>query len=506
MDTSIKITLNAILRTDFYSFVLKAFSHLHPSTKLQKSWLLLASCNYALRLLSGDVKRGIVSLPPRSLKSEIFSIFLPAFILGRNPSAKIAIVCYGQELSSDFSMQIREIMQSDWYQEAFPKTQISDSRKNRATDFYTTLNGYVFATSIDGTMTGKGFEYILIDDPLKADQAYSEAHSNKVINWFTNTLPSRVNDQKEGVIALIQQRLHVHDPVGFLLEKGGWNHFCLPAIAQQDIEVPLLDKKTHLFLEGDLLNPEMLGHRELEFLKQQQGSMRFSAQYLQEPIPEFGNLVPVQDLKRYSGTLKKQPGDLIIASWDVAMTTKERSDYSVGTFWLIRNKRYYLLDLYREKVSFSELVLRISDLSDIHEVDLSLIEQNGSGVALVEALDTLPRLNVLGVTSTLSKKDRMLPCTADIEAGRVFVPKEAGWLADFEKECAAFPEGKHDDQVDSLSQFLTYMREKSKSHKAQEKFSEGLQLMAEKQSPSTSSESKSNFAFMTWGKRPNDEI
>jgi hypothetical protein len=230
--------LRAVLRTDLYAFTQKAFETVVPGVTFSRNWSTQAVTHALERVVRGETTRLIINIPPRHLKSICASVALPAFLLGHDPTKKIISVSYSDDLAVKFSNDCRAVMQSEWYKRTFPHTQI-DRAKNTETEFRTTKRGYRLATSVGGTLTGRGGDVIIIDDPIKPQDAQSEATRNKTIQWYENTLLSRLDDKVRGAIVLVMQRLHLDDLAGHLLEKGGFEHLCLPAIAEQPDTIAL---------------------------------------------------------------------------------------------------------------------------------------------------------------------------------------------------------------------------------------------------------------------------
>jgi len=229
----------AALREQFAIFTRKTFNVLNPVTPLSWNWHLQAICHALDRVRLGEVKRLIVTLPPRSLKSTIASVAYPAYLLGHNPSAKIICLSYASDLSQDFARKCRTLMNSRFYLELFPATRISAERDS-VNDFVTTQRGHRISTSVGGTLTGRGGDIIIIDDFHKPEEVLSDARRNTALQWFDNTLYSRLDDKNTGAIVIVMQRLHLFDLVGHVLEKEGddWEVLNLPAIAEEDESIP----------------------------------------------------------------------------------------------------------------------------------------------------------------------------------------------------------------------------------------------------------------------------
>ena len=237
--------LRAILRTDLYAFTQKVFETVVPGVTFSRNWSTEAVTHALEKVVRGETTRLIVNIPPRHLKSICASVALPAFLLGHDPTRKVICVSYSDDLAVKFSNDCRAVMQSEWYKRTFPQTQI-DRAKNTETEFRTTQRGYRLATSVGGTLTGRGGDVIIIDDPIKPQDAQSEAIRNKTIQWYENTLLSRLDDKVRGAIVLVMQRLHLDDLAGHLLEKGGFEHLCLPAIAEQPDTIALGHGRVHV--------------------------------------------------------------------------------------------------------------------------------------------------------------------------------------------------------------------------------------------------------------------
>jgi hypothetical protein len=178
----------------------------------------------------------MINLPPRYLKSICASVAFPAWVLGHDPSKRIICASYSENLASKHSLDCRSVIESSWYRQAFVQTRLS-SRKKTALNFETTAYGFRYATSVGGTLTGRGGNIIIVDDPLKPEEAMSECRRSDVNDWFYSTLYSRLNSKRDDVIILILQRLHVEDLAGYVLQKRPWVQLNLPAIAEVDQDI-----------------------------------------------------------------------------------------------------------------------------------------------------------------------------------------------------------------------------------------------------------------------------
>ena len=255
------------------------------------------------------------------------------------------------------------------------------------------------------------------------------------------------------------QRLHEDDLAGKLLQDSGWHHLDLPAIAEEAQEIPVGPCRVHKRKKGEALHPERESLALLEKIKHEMGSLAFSAQYLQRPVPLEGNLVRRAWIKWYETVPARETGAQIVQSWDVASTTGETSDWSVCTTWLKVKRNYYLLDVWRGRFEFPDLKRKLIALAREYKPRRILIEQTGPGLHLIQEFKANPVSGVpdpIGIKPEGDKCCRMEAQSARFEAGQVHLPKEAPWLSTFLHELLAFPNARHDDQIDSTSQFLNW--------------------------------------------------
>jgi hypothetical protein len=209
--------LQAALRSDLGVFIHRAFLTLHPGGEYLPSWHVDAMAYRLMQMRQGALNRLIITVPPRHLKSISCSVAFPAWLLGLDPTLRMICASYSLELASRLAEDTRRVMRADWYQACFPETQFSPNQNSEGF-ITTTANGYRLATSVGGSVTGLGADIIVIDDPHKADEAQSEVKRKAVIDWYRESLSTRLNHPDRGGIVLIQQRFHEEDLAGFLLQ------------------------------------------------------------------------------------------------------------------------------------------------------------------------------------------------------------------------------------------------------------------------------------------------
>src|SRR5262245_33873157 len=319
-----QVVLRALLAHNLTSFTEFAFSVVRPGITFRPNWHFEAVTHKLSQVASGEVRRLIITLPPRHLKSLCASVALPAWFLGHYPSERVVVVSYSEALARTHANDFRQVVNHALYQATFPAM-----RLERETDreIVTSKRGKRIATSIDGTLTGLGGNLIIIDDPLKLGDAMSEAVRTRVIDWYRSTLLSRADDKTAARIVLVMQRVHQDDLAGYLHEQGGFEVLNLPAIAQRNETYELGDGRTYRRQKGELLHPEQEPAHVLAELKREMGPIAFSAQYQQSPIPPGGTIIKRKWLTPYD-QVDLQPGDRIIMSWDIALSEAETGDYS----------------------------------------------------------------------------------------------------------------------------------------------------------------------------------
>jgi len=445
--------IDGALREDLPSFILRSFQTVSPGGNYQHNWHIDAIAHQLARCLRREVKRLIITLPPRNLKSICASVAFPAWALGHDPSLRFICASYSNELTAKHARDCRAVMESAWYRRSFPGTRLKSDAELELT---TTRHGFRLGTSVGGTLTGRGGNFIVIDDPMKPQEAMSEVKREAVRQWYEGTVYSRLDSKLNDVIVLIMQRLHVDDLVGHVLAKEEWVHLNLPAIAEAPQRIDLGEGELHERAPGDVLHPEREPLATLKQIKATMGAQPFSAQYQQAPVPPGGALVQWAWFRFYRELPRREGRDLLVQSWDTASKAEEISDYSVGTTWLVKNGDYYLIDLLRERLAYPELKRRIIQTAERYCCRTVVIEDKGSGTPLIQDLRSTAGLRPIAFVPEGDKVTRMSAQSAKIEAGHVLLPERAPWLEDFQTEMMQFPCGRFDDQVDSVSQFLAW--------------------------------------------------
>jgi predicted phage terminase large subunit-like protein len=447
----------AILRNDLTSFIERSFLELNPQTRFipgQYIELLAATLE---KCRTGQTQRQIINLPPRSLKSHAASVAFPAWLLGHDPAKEIICVSYGQDLSDKHARDCRTLMTSGFYRSLFPATSLSRIALN---DFLTTANGVRMATSVGGVLTGRGADLIILDDILKPEDALSETRRKEANDWYFNTLLSRLNNKKHGLIIVVMQRLHQQDLVGELMDREHWEVLSLPAIAEQDesclIESPW-GNRSYFRKEGEALHAERDSVETYRKIRESVGEYIFQSQYQQNPTSREGGLIK-RDWFRYYDQV---PRDIwfLLQSWDTASKCGEMNSYSVCTTWGVFDNYFYLLDVHRERLTYPQLKRRAGELFRRFDPWKVLIEDKASGISLIQEFraEGLYCIEACKPEPGRDKHVRLGEQSIKFESGRVYLPKQAPWLDEYIREITGFPGSKHDDQVDSTTQALEFL-------------------------------------------------
>ena len=444
--------LNAICRTDFVSFTRKAFHTLSPNSGFSMNYHIEA-IGYHLELVrQGKIKRLIINVAPRSLKSLVTSVAWPAFVLGHEPSKRLIIVSYGADLAIKLTNDFRLLINSQLYRTLFPMM-LTEGAKNIEFEVATLRNGYRLGTSIDGALTGRGGEILIVDDPLKPADASNDSRRAAVNRWFYNTLLSRLDDMTNGAIIVVMQRLHDDDLTGCLLRSSdNWVHLTLPAIAEVDEKIQIAPHKFHIRRRGGILHPERMPRSELE-ARRKLDPETFAAHYQQAPIPPGGIIIRRAWVRYYDVLPPRNSSSVVLQSWDAASKLGESNDWSVCTTWLIQAGKNYLMHVLRDRLDYPSLKARALEHARAYIANKILVEDAGVGMGLIQDLQKAG-MPAVAVKPQRNKKTRMQIQSAKFEAGLVFFPKQAPWLSDYQAELFAFPNARFDDQVDSTSQAL----------------------------------------------------
>ena len=442
---------------------------LYTYADYQMGWVHKEICDTLDQFLrdveSQKSPRLIICQPPRSGKSEIVSRRFPAYALGKNPDLQIIATSYSSDLVSRFNRDVQRIIDDDIYREIFPSTTLNgrnvktDTRASyiRTSDLFEVVGhkGSYRSTGVGGGITGQGADILIIDDPIKdRAEANSPTIREKLWDWYTSTAYTRLSPG--GGVIVMATRWHTDDLIGRLIQKmqegsgDDFNVITYPAIAEHD--------EPHR-KAGEALHPERYDLEQLNAIRQTIGPQDWSALYQQRPVPEGGAVFKIDAFKRWNSTNLPPAFDQILGSWDMTFKDSKSSDYVVGQVWGRKGVDLYLLDLFRGQWDFTKTLEMFALMTAKYpRTHRWLIEDKANGSAIISVLKKQIH-GITPITPTESKLERAYAVTPLIEAGNVYIPESATWLANFEDELLNFPAGAHDDQVDSMTQALNFARQ-----------------------------------------------
>lgn len=421
-----------------------------------------------LRLISDEVTRAcvrgggrlVVAAPPRHGKTELLSHWLPVWYLALYPSRRVILASYADELATRNARLVRNtLLRNSQDPNALMGTALSDD--SRAADrWHTREGGGLLAAGVGGGITGWGAHLLVVDDPFRgAEDAASEAYRERAWRWWQQDARTRL--EPGGTVVVVATRWHEDDLTGRLLseqKRGGerWTEITLRALAEGDD--PLGRKP------GEPLWPARFPLQALDSIRSGVGSYAWNALYQQRPTPAEGALVKREWWRWYDAV----PADLdqIVQSWDLTFGASATSDYVAGHVWGRKGTSYYMLDRIHDRLDAPGQLRAIRALSERWpQATAKLVEQAANAQAVVALLQhEVPGLVL--VPARGSKETRVAwaanASAPLIEAGNVYLPREAPWARDVVEEFAAFPAGAHDDDVDAATQAITYLAERAR--------------------------------------------
>ena len=411
-------------------------------------------------LIDGKRPRLIITMPPRSGKSEIVSRRFPAYFLGKYPDLSIISVSYSATLAEDFCRDVQRIIDSDEYKAIFPNTKLSDKKdKNykRTSDIFEIVGhkGVYCSAGVGGGITGKGCDILIIDDPIKNRQeANSENTRKKIFDWYSSTAYTRLSPI--GGVIMMCTRWHLDDLIGKVLSDKNQKPFHVisyPAIAEHD--------EPHR-KQGEALHPERFSLEILNEIKSTLSASDWLSLYQQRPTPEGGAIFEVSKLRYFDESSEPKRFDQIVGSWDMTFKENKTSDFVVGQLWGRKGSEFYLLDMVRDRMDFVKTLKVFINFANKHKnCNCWLVEDKANGTAIISTLKKHIS-GIIPITPKESKQERAYAITPYLEAGNIFFPKNQNFTKDLEEEMLQFPAGAHDDTVDSMTQALNYFRTKKR--------------------------------------------
>ena len=439
---------------------------LEPGIPFRANWHIDYICEHLEAVTAGEILRLAINIPPRYMKSLLVSVLWPCWEWYRQPAGRYIFSSYAEVLASRHSLNRRRLILSPPYQRFAPEVRLTRDQAEKL-EFHNTKGGIMVATSTGGSITGKGGNRLIIDDPHNPTQAESDAQRQQALDFFRYTLSTRLDDPKGDAIVVVMQRLHTRDHTAVCLEQG-FVHLCLPALAPSHTTVVFPRSGQTIVRELDSpLWPERQGIAELERQRQILGRYGFAGQYQQQPVPRDGGMFK-PEWWRYWDHLPPRFEDITL-SWDLAFKGGEGHDYVVGLALGRVGALVYLLDRFKKRVTFTDTCHAIKEMVVRYPSARVLVEDAANGSAVVDHLQQEIR-GILAVTPDGGKWSRAAAVQPQVEAGQVLLPRprfadghlraEYAWVEDFVEQCSLFPKGEHDDDIDAMTQALVYLQKR----------------------------------------------
>tara|TARA_R100000935_G_scaffold37867_2_gene59006 strand:- start:411 stop:1844 length:1434 start_codon:yes stop_codon:yes gene_type:complete len=448
-------------------FTKSSWQAIEPGRDFYDNWHIDAVSDHLQAVVEGDIKRLIINIPPRHMKSISVAVALPAWAWTIQPEKKFLYASYAGSLSIRDSVKCRRLLDSRWYKEHFGETFKLTSDQNQKQRFENNKTGARIATSVDGALTGEGGDIIVIDDPHNVRESESSTVREGVLEWWDQAMQTRLNDPKTGAFIIIMQRVHENDLTGHILsnELGDeWDHLCLPA--RYEIGHPTITRSTLNFFdprteEGELLWPDRIDDKTLANLERSLGSYAAAGQLQQRPMPKGGGILKAEWWVPWEKEELPSNIEYVLQSWDTAFSTKENSSYSARTTWGVFRSNgqvnVIVIDMWYDRVSYPELRKIAQESYEEWEPDAVLIEKKASGQSLLQDL-RMAGIPVLEYSPDRDKQARAHASSALLEDGRIYFPFNKKWAKDLIDICAAFPAGDNDDIVDTCTQAWLRLR------------------------------------------------
>jgi predicted phage terminase large subunit-like protein len=451
-----------LARRSLREFMQQAWPVLEPQTPFVGNWHLDAVSEHLQACSRGEIEKLIINVPPGHCKSMSVCIFWPAWEWATKPHLRWIFASYAAHLSVRDSIKTRTLINSEWYQKAYGhRYQLAKTNEQLITN---DKLGFRYATSIGGVGTGERVHRAINDDLLNATDARSEAMRQQATDHL-QAMSTRGIPSEPFIQVLIMQRLDERDPTAWAQEQGGWEELILPAefeIARRaKTKIGFQDPRQ---VDGELLWPALFPLDKIQELKKALGPYGAASQLQQRPAPIDGGLIKIEWFKDYVNL----PHILYkVQSWDTAFKVKQENDYSVCTTWGVGvDGCFYLLHRYKGKVEFPELKKVMLELFLMHNPITILVEDKASGQSLIQEMQRPQidpqnaqrriKLPIRAVKADIDKIARVNACTATIETN-VYVKKTESWHGDYTSNMAVFPNGAHDDDVDSTTHALIWL-------------------------------------------------
>jgi predicted phage terminase large subunit-like protein len=452
-----------------HEFIKQSWATIEPGRQFHDNWHIGAICEHLEAVVNGEIRRLIINIPPRHMKSLTCDVGFPTWAWLHKPHLQFLFASYASALSIRDSVKCRRLIQSPWYQKNWGKNFSLTGDQNQKQRFENSKNGHRISTSVGGALTGEGGDIIVIDDPHNVKEAESDQVRASVLDWWDSAVQSRLNDPVTGAFVLIMQRVHQSDLTGHILqnqlEDEPWTHLCVPAeyenahphkyytsLASATVKE---DPRTE---EGALLWPDRFPQKALDNLKAGLGTYATAGQLQQRPAPKGGGILKASWWRKWEYQIPEFI--YVLQSWDTAFSERDTASYSACTTWGVFQHagRYHIMimDSFRDRLPYPELRRVAKDLHDEWKPDAVLIEKKASGQSLIQDMQQMG-LMVLPYSPDRDKTARAHAASPMLESGIVWYPPR-NWAEDVITHCAIFPAGDGSDVVDTVTQALLRLR------------------------------------------------
>lgn len=466
--------------TDFYTFFRYfAWPVLQPATPYVDNWHVHAICEHLQAVTRGDLKRLLINMPYRLLKSTLVSQAWPAWEWIEHPHLAYLTSSYAKDLSTRDAVDTRRIIESEAYQEAWGDRFQMTSDQNVKTRYENSRRGSRVVTATDAAGTGFGGNRIIVDDPISAKDADSAVERAKAIEWWKGTASTRFNNPETDAAVVVQQRLHEEDLSGWLLanQPNVWEHLILPmryeptrpfyqggrVLEKSPKETPtklgFVDPRTE---PGELLCPARLSEATVKEMEATLGSYHTASQLQQRPVTRGGTIFKRGDWQWYTVLPEL---DEIILSVDCSFKDADTSDYVAIQAWGRKGARKYLLRRIRERMGFAATITAIRGMDALYPNRVAvLIEDKANGSAIIEMLSS-SIAGIIAVNPEGGKVSRAYAVQPEHEAGNLYLPEVTldATIEQFVGETASFPNVSHDDETDAFTQAITWLKTRERS-------------------------------------------
>lgn len=468
-----------------YEFYQQAWPQMDPA-EFSGNWHLQAIAEHLEAVNRGEIKRLVVNVPPRSSKTKLISYAWPSWTWLQDkaplagPQVGFIFASYALNLSLEHAVGQRRLVKSPWYQERWGERFHILEDQDKQIKFENDVGGHRTTTSVDGTLTGRGAEIICIDDPHNVVDAESKTTRESVIKWFREALPSRLNNQKEGAIVVVMQRVHEEDVSGAALEMG-YEHLMIPMEFDEGRKcVTSIGWEDPRETDGELMWPDKFPRPVVDRLKTALDSYAYAGQYQQAPTPRGGGIIKREWWNEWENPDPNRKNHFpkfsyVVASLDPAYTEKQENDYSAFSMWGVFHEsemhrgyntpvlkpKVMLIWAWRDRLPLHELVQKVHNDCVKYRADTLLVEAKASGISVQQEMRRMFSTGNYGIQMINPRGDKVARVQAISHFfydGMVYAPPKR-WAQAVVDQVSVFPKGAHDDDVDAMSQALLHLRQ-----------------------------------------------